>query len=172
MPSTLSSPLSADAGRCGIVDTRQSKVENLHVAGGRAHQVLGFEIPVDDAALVRDRQRPRDVEHGLDRARRHERAARELIPQRLAGHVLAGDVQVVVDFLEREHRRDAGVMQRCRRARFAPQPFTAGRIADKLRRDRLERDRASEPRVLGEVNDAHAAFAEHAANEVGADSFG
>ena len=54
-------------------------------------------------------------------------------------------------------------------AGFAREPLAPDRIACVLGRQRLQRDRAAEPRVLGGVDDAHAAAADFLEHAVGAD---
>ncbi len=93
------------------------------------------------------------------------RTVAELLAQRAPADQLRDDVQLAVDLLEREDRRDGRMRQRGGGARLARQPFAAHRIARELRRQRLERDRAPQPLVLGGVDDAHPAapdFLEHA----------
>ena len=54
----------------------------------------------------------------------------------------------------------AGMRERGGRARLAREPLAAHRIARVFRRQRLERDHAPEPLVLGGIDDAHAAAAD------------
>ena len=44
-------------GRAGVGQPREAEVENLHAAVARPHHVLGLQVAVHDAALVRVRQR-------------------------------------------------------------------------------------------------------------------
>ena len=69
------------------------------------------------------------------------------------------EVQLVAVLLERVDGRDARVRERRGRARLAVQPG-AGRSASVPPRQRLEGDVAAEPRVVGEIDDAHAAAAD------------
>ena len=56
-------------------------------------------------------------------------------------------------------------------ARLARQPFAPKRVAREFRRERLERDRAPQPLVLGGVDDAHAAAPDFFEDVIGADAF-
>ena len=121
---------------------------------------------MDDAAGVRAR---RARAPGPARCRGpapRQRAARQFVAQRLAGHVLRSDVQPPVDLLEGVDGGDVRDGSGRRRARLATQARGAGRVAASGRRNRLERHLPPEPRVLGEVDHAHAAGAEQAHDPV------
>ena len=70
---------------------------------------------------------------------------------------------VLVDF---ENGADVGVIDERNRFRLASQPACGIRIARQLARQELQRHAAGQPRVLGVVDDAHAADAELADNPV------
>ena len=55
---------------------------------------------------------------------------------------------------------DVGMIQRRSRARLAAESLQRSRIARHIVRQKLERDKAPQPRVLGLVDDTHAAAAE------------
>ncbi len=62
-----------------------------------------------------------------------------------------------------------GMRQRRGGPRLLPQARSHPLVAEQVRRQRLQRDRAMQPRVVGQVDDAHAAAAEDAHDPVGAD---
>ena len=87
-----------------------------------ADDVLGLEIAVHDAAIVRGDKRAADLERGgYGPARRH-RAAGELFAKRLTLEVFGRDEHLVVDLFERVDGGDRR-MRQCRGGpRFLPEP--------------------------------------------------
>ena len=55
-------------GRRDFVLARQAEVEQLHVAVGPHHDVVGLDVAMDDPGDVRDRQRLGDLARDVDRA--------------------------------------------------------------------------------------------------------
>ena len=104
------------------------------------------------------------------RARAAARPVAELGAKRDAAHQLARDEQLAVDLLERVDRGDRR-MRRAPPPRVPRAPVVRGRWARGVYagRQRLERDGASEPRVLGRIDDAHAAASDFFLNRVRAD---
>ena len=150
-----------------IGDARQAEVENLDVAVGPADEVLRLQIPVDDVAGMGGREAGGDIDERRDQPVGSDRSARELGAQRVSFHQLGRDVELAVDFLEREDRRDRFVRERRGGAGFAREPIAVTPIARVLRRQRLERDRSPEALVTRSVDDAHAAAADFFEDLVG-----
>ena len=48
-------------GRLMVDDAREPEVEHLHVAVAPDHDVLGLDVPMDDAGRMRGGQRPRHL---------------------------------------------------------------------------------------------------------------
>jgi myo-inositol-1(or 4)-monophosphatase len=144
----------------------QSEVEHLDVAVAAQHQVLRLDVAVDDARLVRGRERARgadaDVQHVGDR---HLLAA-DLLAQRLAVDVLGGDVVDAVGFADVVDGDDVGMVQRRGRAGLALEAADALLVLGEAHRQELERHLAPQTVVLGEINLAHAAGAEKALHPV------
>ena len=68
----------------GPPELRHAEVEDLHQPVTGEEQVLGLEVAVHDAAVVRRRQPPRDLDRVVDRPSRTEWRRRQPFPQRLA----------------------------------------------------------------------------------------
>ena len=89
------------------------------------------------------------------------------LPSPALGAIWAGLVAVMllgqrgtVELIDVVDRADVGMIQRGRRARFALEALERAGLQRHVFRQELEGDRAIEPRVLGLVDDAHAAAAE------------
>lgn len=111
-----------------------------------------------DARTVRRRQCGGNLRRDRCDVAEQQRTARDARLQRLArtvGHDDERDASVVEDFMD---LGDVGMFQRAGRARLAKEAAGCVRIARGVQR--LERDRASELKILGEIHDAHAAGAE------------
>ena len=78
-----------------------SEVDDLHTAIARADHVLGFEIAVHDAALVRGGQRVRHLRERVDQAVCRKGPGGEFLPKRRAVQELRRDEEPAVDLLER-----------------------------------------------------------------------
>ena len=64
---------------------RNSKIEHLYIAIVTHHHVLGLDIAMHDARLVRDRQRRRDLHCNAERlVQRHSASPIQHLPQGLA----------------------------------------------------------------------------------------
>jgi len=87
-------------------------------------------------------------------------------PERVAIDELGGDVEIAVDLLERVDRADAGMRERGGRARLAPQALTLSRIADQMRRERLERDGPSQLPLGRQIHASHPAASQLADDRV------
>jgi hypothetical protein len=136
---------------------REPEIENLDAAVQRHEDVVGLQVPMDDALLVRGGQPLRDLERVIHGSSHGQRAAGEASAQRLPLERLRDDVEEPVLPSDVEYRRDVGVVQRSRSLRLlfeATQPI--GILGERGRQD-LDRDLALEPFVPGAVNLAHPA---------------
>ena len=120
---------------------------------------------------VRRGQRPRDVERDADDLRDGHPAPAPLHlgAQRPAGDELLDQVELRLEFLQREDGRDARMRERGGRHRLAPQPGAHPVVVGERRGQGLDGDRAPEPCVVTEVDDAHPAAAEEGGHFVGAE---
>ena len=127
----------------GRIQPRQTEVQDLHadaVAAGSQHDVLGLEIAMDDAALMR----VRECVGELARQSQHvsggrPRAVRDRLAQRAAVDEFGGEVEFAVDFFEGVHDTDARMHEPGDDARFAAQPLPLRRVAGQRRRDGFQR---------------------------------
>ena len=76
--------LVSSPGRDGLDPLRQAEVEDLDVAVSRDEEVLGLQVPVDDALLVGGGEAPGDLERVVHGLLLGDRAGVELPAQRLA----------------------------------------------------------------------------------------
>ena len=140
----------------------QPEVQDLEAAVAGEEQVLGLQVPVDDARRVGGRERVGDRGAPLRDALAGDRAPPEPRAQRLALEQLGdheGDAVCLADVVEREH---GGMVERRHRARLALEATAAVGVAGHVGRQDLERDVAPEARVTRPVDLAHAAGAEGA----------
>jgi hypothetical protein len=145
----------------------------LRMPGGAAwslHDVFGFDVAVNDADGVGSGQRPRELRRDGHDLADGKRTGLEQHAQRLARHVLARQVEFVADFLQGVHRGDARMRQSRCGSRFEPEAVAAAWFPAEAGRQRLERHASRQPRVVGEIDDAHAAAAQFAPEDVGADN--
>jgi hypothetical protein len=142
------------------VGVRDAKVDHLDRATRGDQHILRLQIAVHDANVMRGAQRARDIGRDHDGARRVERTALDLAPQRVPFDVFRGDEQASVNLLERIDGRHRGMRDGRGRSRFAAQPLAQRRVAILQRRQRLQRDAPSEASVARAIDDPHAAAAD------------
>src|SRR6185369_4915972 len=91
---------------------------------------------------------------------RREGLAMEDLAERLPVHELHRDEDRVAGGPDLVDRDDVRVVERGRRARLLLEALPAVRVGGELRREDLDRDLASEPRVARAVDLAHSSRAE------------
>ena len=145
-----------------MLESREAEIDHLDAAVGGVHHVFRLQVAVDDAVCVRRRQGARDVaRYGQDFVD-GEGTPPQRFAQRASGHVLADEVQVAVELLEREDRGDAGMRQGGGGHCLPPQPRAEPVVVNEFRRQRLDRHRPIEAGVPSEIDDAHPAAPEQA----------
>ena len=145
-----------------VLESREAEIDHLDAAVGGVHHVFRLQVTVDDPMCVRRRQSTRDVaRYGQDFVD-GDGAPPQRFAQRASGHVLADEVQVAVELLEREDRCDAGMRQGSGGHRLPPQTRAEPVVVNELRRQRLDRHRPIEAGVASEIDDAHPASPEEA----------
>ncbi len=153
----------ADLGD-GVVRPRRRRALRLRVVGDqqlgeaevedarlpvRSHDdVGGLEVAVDDAGGVSDRERVGDLDRDRQREQRLERAARHVLLERRALHVLQDDVVEPVRLADVVDRLDVGVVERGAERRLALEAAARRLAQGELRLQRLDHDGAREPQVL------------------------
>ena len=119
------------------------------------------ELTVKEAEMAADKI----VQQAIEQSTRFEAKITEL---RTARRELQLKFKNTLDLFERVDRGDARMRQRRGRPRLALQPGPADGVRAAAA-DRLQGDGAAEPRVAGEIHDAHAATADLALDFVGPD---
>ena len=115
---------------------------------------------MDDPLGVRRLERVGDLDPDLEELPELEGPAPDPLGQRLALEQLHRDEVLALVLVDLVDRADAGVVERRGGARLALEALERGRVLRHLRGQELQRDVAAELRVLGLVDDAHAAAAE------------
>ncbi len=133
----------------------QAEVEDLHAAVAREHDVVGLEVPVDDAPLVRARQAQRDLPCDVLGLGGFQGPGSEPVTQAGALHQLHREVHAAVGLSDVVDRGDVGVVDHRSRPRLADEPASPLLVPRHGLRQDLQRDLTAEPRVLGAVDDAH-----------------
>ena len=138
----------------------EAEVEDLGMAVRGHDDVLGLDVPVDDARLVRLLEAAPDLGGDLEGAEEVELAALDEGLHRLALDELHGDEEALGPLVHVVHLGDRGVGHRGRRARLLEEPALPVLVASELGRKDLERHRTSQAGVAGPVHDAHATLPE------------
>jgi hypothetical protein len=143
---------------------REPEVEDLHEvlpASARRHQdVVALEVAVDDAEVVRARERGAHLLEDVDAARERHGALRELARERRADEVLHDEVELALfrlaDVVDVD---DVRVVDAVGRARLAQHPRAEVGLAAQVGANELQRDHPVDEDVTGAIDDAHSAFA-------------
>jgi hypothetical protein len=151
--------------RCGIEEHCETEVEDLHAAVPREEHVLGLEVSMHDATVVRRakaaRHLHRDVERHIDR----QRAGAEPRTQGLAFQALGHDERRAVmdpDVIDRQH---VGVIEGAGGARFQLARAQALGVR-RMRQQQLDRDVTRETFVACAPDLAHRARAQSSLDRV------
>ncbi len=136
------------------------EVEDLHPLVPCDEDVVGLQVPMDDALLVRRREAERDLHAVLPRPTRGQRARQERLAQRLALEELRDRVGHRPFVPEIMNREDVGMRQRRDRLRLAPEPRERVRILREALRQHLDRHGPLQPRIPRPIHLPHPARAE------------
>ncbi len=156
----------AGLGLRRIGDARDAEVRHLHgVALRLVHDVRGLDVAVDDAHGVRVAERIGDaLDEGEDLVRREEVRLLRVLDEILALEVLHRDVAEVVLLARVEDGDDVRVVEAPGRFRLAEEALLGVgelvRLEFRRERHRLDRDDATDLRILAAIHDAHRALAE------------
>jgi hypothetical protein len=115
---------------------------------------------------VRGLQRVDDLAGDRQRLGQGNRAARDALLERFAVDELQHEEPAAVDLLEAVDRADLRVVERGQHARLALEAGHPVGVGREVLGKQLDRDRAAELGVLGEVDRAHPAFADLVGNAV------
>ena len=138
----------------------EAEVEDLDPAVVQQEQVLGLDVAVHDALLVRRRETLRHARRVLGGLAHAERPVAQPRAQRLALEQLRHDVELVAVLARVEDRDDVGVRERRDRLGFGLEARQRVGVVDEVLRQHLDRDVALEPRIARAVHLAHPAGAE------------
>jgi hypothetical protein len=112
---------------------------------------------MNDVARMRGGERAGDLKRPIDGLIDRRSLGPQVLIERLAGHVFHDNHRPAFELDDVVNRRDAGMRQRCGRARFAEEVL--GRISPVTAEQRLDRNVAVQARVVSEIHLAHAARA-------------
>ena len=145
----------------------QAEIENLHETLGGHHDVLGLQVPVNDARCVRLGEAGGDLRADRKRLLRRQRAARQELAETRAVHELHGDPRHAVREAHVVDRDDVGMVQGRGGARLlleaAQTLFVRGH---RLRQD-LDGHFPAEAAVPGPIDLAHPTRADRRDDLVG-----
>ena len=150
----------------GRLELGKTEVQELGCASFRHEDVGRLDVAMDDAGPVGGVERVGDVGGDGEQVGDWQRTGAQPILQRLAFEPLHGDERrsgVLADLVD---GADMRMVERRSRPRFAPKSFDRGRVGRHRRGQKLERDLASEPQILGQIDDTHPATAEQRLDSV------
>ena len=117
----------------GLSAARDAEVEHLRLTARGQHDVVRFDVPMDDAAVVRVAQRIGHLCRDGERLCGRQRAARKRCGECLALDGLHDDEGAALGFADIVDRADVGMIERRRRACL----LTADAVADARRTNRV-----------------------------------
>src|SRR5262249_7207705 len=123
---------------------RETKVQDLDPPVPGQEDVVGLQVAMDDALVVRGSETERDVLRAFQGAPQRKRAPRETSAQRLAFEQFGDGVRCPIVRTEIKNREDVGMGEGCDRLGLAFEASQGLRVrGDALRQD-LDRDLAVE----------------------------
>jgi hypothetical protein len=150
----------------GLHQFREAEVQNLDAALFGDEQVLRFQVPMNDAFVVRCRQPMSDLNAHVDRPAKRYWAMPQLLFQSVSHQELRNQVGRTLEDAEAINRKDVGMVQGRGRLRLllkTPQPV--GVFRNKGRKN-FKRYVTLQNRVAGTINLAHSTRAQQAQNFV------
>jgi hypothetical protein len=133
----------------------KTEVENLHSPVGEQEDVLGLQVAVDDAALVRRGEPGGDLRRDLHGLARRRRSAVQALAQRLAEEELHDRERLVALPADVVDGEDVGMREGGDRLRLALEAGERVGARREMRRQHLERHVALEPRVARPIDLPH-----------------
>ena len=119
--------------RGAVVQLRQAEVGQLRVAALRDQNVLGLDVAMQNAGLVRRGEAVGDAGQQLDRLAPAVCALRP-VPERAAVDELGDEILPALELAGVVHGQDVRMIERRRRLRFALEAAARGRVCDVARR--------------------------------------
>ena len=145
---------------------RQTEVQNLDPAIRCDDDVVAFQIAMDDAPLVRMRERIRQLPSVVHDMLRRHRAGVQHRAERPSFDQLHGDIGLPLGFADFVHRADVRMIERGGGARFTHQPGACGGIVKVRGQEAFDGDVSIELLVAGPIHLAHSTSAESADDAV------
>jgi len=158
-------------GRLRFERLGEAEVEDLDPAIGVDHDVGGFEVTVDDPALVGGCQRLGDLQRDLQGLIQGDRAVGDSLVEALTVHQLHDEHVPAVDLFETEKGGDVGVVERGEDLGFALETGVAFIVSDEGPGQDLDGHLAVETGVVRSPHLAHPALSELGENGVLPESF-
>jgi len=119
-----------------------------------------MDDPLVVSRLKRRRDLLRDFQGILDRHGASTQPCRKVFAIDEFHHERADGDAAVIDVFDAVQLRDMGMVQRCECLRFAHETLQPLGVPGKLRAQKLQRDIAIEPRVVGTIDLAHTSGAD------------
>ena len=149
---------------------REAEVQDLEMPVLVDEQVLGLQVPVDDALLVGGGEAPGNLDRVVDRLLRREGPRLEFLAQRFAFQKLHDGIGDAVLRPEVEDREDVRMRERRDRLRLALEPGQRLGIGRDGERQDLDRHVPVELLIPSPVHLSHAARADRRKDFVGAEA--
>src|SRR5207237_2028443 len=148
---------------------RPTEVQHLYVASEPDHYVLGLDIAVHYANSMRGDQSVGDLHRHIQCVVYGERSVRQTGPQRLALDVLGGHEVRAICPSNLVNGQNVWVIKSGGRARFPAKARDLISIIGEECGKKLQRDAATEARVLSQIDASHASRAQQRNNLVARD---
>ena len=163
-----------DRARCrlpgiGVEEFGEAEIGELGVAVLRDQNVLGFDVPVHDASVVRGGKAVRDAGEQLDELGPRPPFGGGPILERSVIDEFGDQIRTAVQLADVVHGENVRVVQRGRCLGFALEPPASRRVGELVGKE-LDRNRSIELRVVRRIDFAHAAGAEQRDDFVGAEA--
>ena len=146
-------------GPRGPREGRDAEVEDLDVAIGPEHQVVGLDVAMHDRCGMRGRKRRRRLDRDVENFAKRQRTALQPFAHGLALDELRHQEPRSVVIADLVNGQDVGMIERGSGAGFVQEPAHALRISRELRPQHLERDRPPQGRIDGLEHFTHPAAA-------------
>ena len=161
----------AEASR--IVNRRQvvyggnAEIENLHGAVAEQHDVRRLDVAMNDAARVRGARTTRDLHSDRNRVLEWQPPPLQASRDRLAVVERHREEQLpLVCLANLKDRADVWMIERRRRTRFREEALFRRRLFAEVWWQELQRDVASQPRVVRLVDDSHPTRVDKLADQI------
>ncbi len=143
-----------------VGQTRQPKIENLHLPLWGEHEVRTLDVAVDNVPLVRGLQPLSGLHGDVEGFVEFERAGADLFVEAPSLDVGHGDEHLPAGLVDFVNGANVCMIDRRRGLGFAAEAFFRRGVFGEVRSQELQRDGSIEVCIESLVDDAHAAFAE------------